>query len=89
MQQNSKRVYNIQKSTTVNDVARIMPQIYATLDNNHADHQALVVELEGMIDNYLVSILIEPGSNLSYMSAQTIDKCKLQPFRHVSHGWYD
>jgi hypothetical protein len=33
-QQNSRRVYNIQEATTVNDVARSMPQIYATLDNN-------------------------------------------------------
>jgi hypothetical protein len=30
---NNRRVYNIQEATTVNDVARSMPQIYATLDN--------------------------------------------------------
>jgi hypothetical protein len=60
-----------------------MPRTYATLDNNQADHQASVVELEGMIANHLVSILIDPGSNLSYVPPQTIDKCKLQPIRHV------
>jgi hypothetical protein len=67
-QQNSKRVYYIQEATTVNDVARSMPQIYAALDNNQADHQASVVELEGIIANHLVSILIDPGSNLSYVT---------------------
>jgi hypothetical protein len=36
-----------------------------------------------MIANHLVSILIDPGSNLSYVTPQTIDKCKLQPIRHV------
>jgi hypothetical protein len=57
------RVYNVQEATTVNDVARSMPQIYAALDNRQAHHQASVVELEGMISNHLVSILIDLGSN--------------------------
>jgi hypothetical protein len=82
-QQNSRRVYNIQEATTVNDVARIMPWIYVAMDNNQADNQASMVEMEGMITNHLVSILIDPGSNLSYVAPQTIDKCKLQPIRHV------
>ena len=77
MQQINKRVYNIQEATIVNDVARIMPQIYATLDNKLVDHQALVVDMEGMIANHVVSILIDRGSNLSYVSPQTIYICKL------------
>jgi hypothetical protein len=56
-------------------VARSLPQIYASLDNRQADHQALVVEMECMISNYRVSILIDLGSNLSYVSPQTIEKC--------------
>jgi hypothetical protein len=60
-------------------VARSVPQIYAALDNNQADHQASVVEIEGMIFNHLVSILIDPGSNLSYIAPKAVDKCKLQP----------
>jgi hypothetical protein len=82
-QKTSKGVYNIQEATTINDVARSMPQIYASLDNNQADHQASVVELEGMIANHPISILIEPSSNLSYVAPQTADKCKLKPIRHV------
>jgi hypothetical protein len=60
-------------------MARSVLKIYAALDNNQADHQASVVEIEGMISNHIVSILIDPGSNLSYISPNTIDKCKLQP----------
>jgi hypothetical protein len=71
------------EATTVNDVARSMPQIYAALDNRQADHQASVVEMEGMITNHLVSILIDPGSNLSYVSPQTVEKCKLQQVKHA------
>jgi hypothetical protein len=81
--QNNRRVYNIQEVTTVNDVARSMPQIYATLDNRQLTTKPSVVEVEGMISNHLVSILIDPGSNLSYVSPKTIEKCKLQQVKHV------
>jgi hypothetical protein len=64
-------------------VARRIPRVYATLDNKQVDHQDLVVEMEGMIANCLVSILIDPCNNLSYVAPHTIDKCKLQPIRHV------
>jgi signal recognition particle subunit SEC65 len=73
----NRRIYNIQEATIVNDVARIMPQIYAALDNRQYDHQDSVVEMEAMISNHLVSILIDPGSNLSYVAPQTFEKCKL------------
>jgi hypothetical protein len=76
-QQNSQKFYNMQEATTINDVARSVPQIYAPLDNNQADHQASVVEIEGMIFNHLVSFLIDLGSNLSYIAPKAINKCKL------------
>ena len=69
----------MQEATIVNDVARSVLHIYVALDNNQADHQASVVEIEGMIFNHLVSILIDPGSNLSDISPRFVDKCKLQP----------
>jgi hypothetical protein len=68
IQWNSRRVYNFQKATTVKDVARIIPCIYVVVDNKQADHQASMVEMEGMIANHLVSILIDLGSNLSYVA---------------------
>ena len=58
-------------------MARSVPKIYAALDNNQADHQASAVEIEGMISNHLVFVLIDPGSNLSYIAPKAIDKCKL------------
>jgi hypothetical protein len=53
------------------------------LDNRQDDHQASMVEMEGMIANHLVSILIDPGSNLSYSSPQTVHKFKLKQVKHV------
>jgi hypothetical protein len=63
-----------------------MPWIYESLENKQADHQASVVEMKCMISNPLVSILIEPGSNLIYVAPQTVDKCKMKPVRHVNPG---
>jgi hypothetical protein len=60
-----------------------MPKNYATLDNRQVDYQDLVSEMEGMISNYLFSILIDTSSNLSYVAPQTIEKCKLQQLKHV------
>jgi hypothetical protein len=42
-----------------------------------------MVEMEGIISNQLVSILIDPSSNLSYVSPQTVEKCKLNRVKHV------
>jgi hypothetical protein len=53
------------------------------MDNKQAGHQASTVEMEGMITNHLVSILIDPGSNLSYIDPKDVDKCKLQPHKHT------
>jgi hypothetical protein len=68
----NRRVYNIEEDTIVNGVVRIMPQIYVSLDNRQLDHQASMVEMESVISNHLVSILIDPGSNLSYVATQTV-----------------
>jgi hypothetical protein len=82
-QQNIRRVYNIQEYTTVNDVCRSMSWIYAAVDNKQSDHQASVVDMEGMIANHLIYILIDPGSKLSYVAPHNVDKCKLQLVRHA------
>jgi hypothetical protein len=82
-QQNNRRIYNVQEATTINNVARSMPKIYAAMDNKQADREASVVDMEGMITNHLVFILIDPGSNLSYIAPQAVDKCKLQPHKHA------
>jgi hypothetical protein len=60
-----------------------MPRIYVAFDNKNSGHQDSMVEMEGMISNHLVSILIDPGSNLIYVAPQTVDNCKLQRASHV------
>jgi hypothetical protein len=48
MQNDHRIIYNVQEATTVNDVARNVPQIYV-VENRQENHQALVVELEGIL----------------------------------------
>jgi len=38
------KLYNIQEETIVNDVAQNIDWTYATLDNRHAGHRALVIK---------------------------------------------
>jgi hypothetical protein len=60
-----------------------VPRIYAVVENRQADHQASVVELEGIIAKKPISILIDPGSNLSYISPQVVEACSLQRKKHA------
>ena len=36
-----------------------------------------MVEIQGMIQNQSVSIMIDPGASLSYLSPSIVEKCKL------------
>jgi hypothetical protein len=40
-------------------------------------------EMEGTVSNHLVFILINPGSNLSYVSPQIVEKFIFQQVKHV------
>jgi hypothetical protein len=42
-----------------------------------------MVEMESMISNQLVSILIDLGSNLSYVAPKIVEKCKLEQLKHA------
>ena len=55
-----------------------MPRINATLENMQADHKTSMVEIEGMLKDKPISILIDPGASLSYISPRIVELCKLQ-----------
>jgi len=70
-----KRVYHVHEATTIIDVARIVPRIYVVVENWQENHQYYVVELEGIIVKQPISILIDLGYNLSYVSSQVFEAC--------------
>ena len=62
---------------TICDLARTMPRINAALENQQADYQTFMVEVEGKPNQIPISILIDPGASLSYNSLDLVEKCKL------------
>jgi len=71
-------LHAIQRETIVGDLAREPPNISVALENRQADHQTSMVEVEGMIKDKPISILIDPGASLSYVSPSIAEICSLQ-----------
>ena len=69
------------------DVTNEMPKINTTLENRQTDHQTSMVEVQGMIQSQFVSILIDPGATLSYVSPNIVEKCNLSLKRFENIGW--
>jgi hypothetical protein len=44
----SRTVHTVQQAETVEDMGSRMPRIYAALDNNQAEFQSHMIEVEGM-----------------------------------------
>ena len=60
-------------------MAKSIARICAALENQQVDHQTTMVEIEGMINSQPISILIDPGASLSYISCRIVELCKLVP----------
>ena len=74
-------MHNLQEEPTIEDIARTT-WIYASLDGRQEDHQAIIVEIEGIILNTSISILVDPGAFQIYVSPKIINVCKLGKFKH-------
>ena len=59
--ESTRPAYNIQEAETMGQVERVIPRIYAALEDRQEDHQLTVVELAGKIVEQSVSILIDSG----------------------------
>ena len=60
-------------------MARSMPRICTAWENRQVDHQNSMVKIEGMIKGQPISIFIDPGASLSYISPRIVELCKLVP----------
>ena len=84
---NFNNVHTIQEEAMVGDVTNEMPRINATLENRQVDHQTSMVEIEGMIQSKHVSILIDPGASLSYVSPSIAEECNLH-LKKFEKSWF-
>ena len=73
----NSNIHTVQDEMTVGEFARTMPRINAALENRQADYQTSMVEVEGKLNQTPISILIDPGAILSYVSPDLVEKCKL------------
>lgn len=66
-----------QEASTVGDVARIIQNINVALDDHQVKYQSAMVEFEGKIVDHSISILIDPGESLIYISPKIVDLGRL------------
>jgi hypothetical protein len=76
-------VHNLQEASMVGDVGRSLHRINAAIDGRQADHQSSVVEIEGKINNSQISVLIDPGATLSYITPEVVESNKLKKLKHA------
>jgi len=50
------------------------------------DHQSSMVEIKGTLKDTPISILINPGASLSYVTPRIVELCKL-PQSKVEKSW--
>jgi len=62
----------------VGDVGHSLPRINATLEDRQEEYQPTMVEFEGKILDLALTILIDPGATLGYISPKVVEHCKLQ-----------
>ena len=67
-------------------VARVVPRIYAALEDCQEDHQLTVVEVAGKIVDQSVSILIDLGSTHSYITPRVMEIFAFKKLKH-SKSW--
>jgi hypothetical protein len=59
-----------------------MPRIYASLDNKQDDFRYHMIEVEGKINDQLISILIDLGASHSYIDPNLVEIFHLQRRKH-------
>ena len=77
-----RQYHNIQEAETVGQVARVVPRIYAALEDRLADHQSTVVEVAGNIVEQSISILIDLSSTHSYITPRVVESCAFKKVKH-------
>eukprot|EP00253_Pinus_taeda_P019990 PITA_19990 len=77
----TEQLSQIHKASTVGKVGRSIPRINVALEDRQAEYQPTMVEFEGKISNLTISVLIDPGAMLSYVSPKVVERCNLQSIK--------
>jgi len=67
------QVAQLQEASTVGEVASSIPKINVSLEDHQTEYQPTMVEFEGKIFDQTMSILIDTGATLSYISPKLVE----------------
>ena len=67
----------------VGEIGKNFHRINAASEDQQADHQCAIVEIEGTVSNHTISILIDPGATLSYISPRMVELYQLTRERNT------
>jgi hypothetical protein len=77
-----RAIHNVQQVEIVEDMGCRMPRIYAALENKQAEYQSHMIEVEGMINNHVFTILIGSGASHSYIDPRVVESFQLSRSKH-------
>jgi len=80
--ENKVTLHSVQEASIVGEIGRNFHNINAALEDQQVDHQSTIVEIEGIVSNHAISVLIDPGATLSYISPRTVELCQLTRVKH-------
>ena len=80
--ENKVTLHSVQEASTVGEISRNFHNINVALEDQQVEHQSTIVEIEGIVSNHAISILIDPGATLSYISPRTVELCQLTRVKH-------
>eukprot|EP00253_Pinus_taeda_P011207 PITA_11207 len=73
----TKQLSQIHEASTVGEIGHSVPRINSDLEDRQAEYHPTMVEFEGNILDLTVSVLIDPGATLSYVSPKVVERCNL------------
>jgi hypothetical protein len=72
----------LQEASTVGVMGRSLHIINTVVDARQVFHQSTIVEVEGKIHDNCISILIDPGSSLSYVTPGLVELKNIKKVKH-------
>jgi hypothetical protein len=83
----TRTAHKIHKVETIQDMEGSMPRIYASLKNNQVEYKSCIIEVEGEIDNYPITILIDTRAIHNYINSNIVETFHLQRSNH-KNTWF-
>jgi hypothetical protein len=68
-------------------MGKIVPRIYASLDNKQVEFQSHMIEVEGMINNHAFTILIDSRASHNYIDPKVVEIFFFQEASMRNLGW--